>query len=164
MGSTFEEKKKGDDIEDSGAKEYKEVSYKLFKLRDYQVKAPNGEFRCPFCSSRDEDDFDYTHLLQHAIRVAEGSISGKQRGKHAAMARYLAVDLAGEAKPEHDEQISDQDWVAPSPRKRSRSDSSKVSSIHLCIYLFSFIHFTIILPCLIFPALGFDFQFSMQYF
>lgn len=125
MGSSLKEH----DIQDSGVKEYKELSYKLFKLRDYKVKASNGDFRCPFCACKDDDEHDYTNLLQHAIRVAEGSITWKQRAKHSAMARYLAVDLANEVKAESEE--SDEDWVAPTPNKRSRSDTTtKVVHFH----------------------------------
>lgn len=120
MGSSVKEQ----DIPDSGVEEYKEMSYKLFKLQDHKVKASNGEFRCPFCACKDEDDYAYTNLLQHAIRVAEGSITGKQRARHAAMARYLAVDLADEFKAESEQ--SSEEWVASTPTKRSRSDTPKV--------------------------------------
>lgn len=140
MGSTLKEK--CNDIEDSGAKEYKEHSYKLFQLRDYKVRASNGEFRCPFCACKDEDDYEYTHLLQHAIRVAEGSINGKQRAKHAAMARYLAVDLvdlADEAKAE-DQQVSDEDWVAPAARNDQRLFFFFSENIHSSFELARFIY------------------------
>ncbi|KAH6794900.1 hypothetical protein C2S52_005377 [Perilla frutescens var. hirtella] len=48
--------------------------------------------------------------------LAEGSISRKQKAKHSAMARYLAIDLA---YSDDDDAVDDDADVA---RKRSRSD------------------------------------------
>lgn len=104
-------KEKSDDIDDSGINDYKELSYKLFQLHDYKVRDHSGEFVCPFCACKEEADYGYSHLLQHAIRVAEGSLSRKQRAKHYAMAKYLAFDLAVELKEEAH---------TPTARKRSR--------------------------------------------
>ncbi|KAL8497221.1 hypothetical protein ACS0TY_020782 [Phlomoides rotata] len=96
MGSKNDEES---DISDSEMNEYKEVTYKLLKFRTHKVRAPNGKFRCPFCGDK-EQVFQYTLLLQHAIRVAEGSEdSAKQRANHFAMATYLVTDLADEAEP-----------------------------------------------------------------
>ncbi|KAH6794862.1 hypothetical protein C2S52_005339 [Perilla frutescens var. hirtella] len=94
-----------------------EIYYKFFKVGDFKVRGCNGEFRCPFnCSCNEEDDLRYTHLLRHAIRVAEGSISRKQRAKHSAMASFLAFDLANEVEAEADQQLSN---------KRSRVEREK---------------------------------------
>lgn len=96
MGSKNDEES---DISDSEINEYKEVTYKLLKFRTHKIRAPNGKFRCPFCGDK-EQVFQYTLLLQHAIRVAEGSEdSAKQRANHFAMATYLVTDLADEAEP-----------------------------------------------------------------
>lgn len=108
-------KEKCDDIDDSGINDYKELSYKLFQLHDYKVRGHHGEFACPFCACKEEADYGYSHLLQHAIRVAEGSLSRKQRAKHYAMAKYLAFDLAVELKEEADHRAQ-----TPTARKRSR--------------------------------------------
>ncbi|XP_057787852.1 factor of DNA methylation 1-like [Salvia miltiorrhiza] len=123
MGSSLKEQ----DIGEWEVEEHKELSYKRFKLRDHKVRTSNGEFRCPFCACKDDDDYGYTNLLQHAIRVAEGSIRREQRAKHSAMARYLAVDLANEVQAEP-QQYSDEEWVRPTPTKRSRSGPAKNNS------------------------------------
>lgn len=135
-----------DDIEDSEVKEYKELNYRLFQLRDYKVRSSNGGFRCPICASesKDEDNYKYAHLLQHAIRLAEGSISGKQRAKHSAMARYLAVDLGNEVNTQEDKHFSHEERVASTSQKRSRSipdrhSSPKVVLFPLCIYIYMYI-------------------------
>ncbi|KAL1564047.1 factor of DNA methylation 1-like [Salvia divinorum] len=100
--------------------EMKEMSYKGFKVGDENVRASNGELRCPYCACKDRD-YDYTSLLQHAIRVSEGSLSVEQRAKHSAMARYLAIDLSNQSPQIY----SDEEWVPPKRTKRSTSVTAR---------------------------------------
>lgn len=114
-----------EEIKDSEVETYNELSYKRFQRGDYKVRADssNGGFRCPFCACEDEDGYTYFHLLQHAVYIAEDSKSGKQRVKHSAMAKYLAVDLDYEVKQYSD---SDSDSDSLPLMKRYRSATSKV--------------------------------------
>ncbi|KAH6755212.1 hypothetical protein C2S53_017470 [Perilla frutescens var. hirtella] len=129
--SSSNEEEDDDDLNDSQVDEYKELSYKLFQFKTYKLRGFSGELRCPFCVNYEgEDNCHHTHLLLHAVRVAEVSERGKQKANHFAMARYLAIDLADEVKAEA-EQLSrskdgkrlgeggEEDWTV---RKRLRLD------------------------------------------
>ncbi|KAI3463456.1 hypothetical protein Pfo_020119 [Paulownia fortunei] len=97
MGSSSDEES---DISDSEINEYKEKPYELLKAGTYKIRGPNGTLRCPFCAGKKKQDYQYNHLLQHAIGVAKGSAkSAKQRANHLALATYLETDLASEAEP-----------------------------------------------------------------
>ncbi|KAL8502056.1 hypothetical protein ACS0TY_021255 [Phlomoides rotata] len=100
MGDYLYEKCEEDeesDISDSEINQYKEAVHKLLKFKTYKIRGPNGDLRCPFCV--DVEKLEYHCLLEHTIRVAECSAeSGKQRASHFAMAKYLVIDLASEAK------------------------------------------------------------------
>ncbi|XP_057787847.1 factor of DNA methylation 5-like isoform X2 [Salvia miltiorrhiza] len=92
-----------DDLNDAQVTDYKQLSYKLFQYRTYKLRGSDGEFGCPFCDDyKDEHECKYTHLLLHAIRVAESEESGKHRANHFGMARFLAIDLGEEVKAEAD--------------------------------------------------------------
>ncbi|KAK4395392.1 Factor of DNA methylation 1 [Sesamum angolense] len=97
MGSSSDEES---DFSDSEINEYKEKPYELLKAGTYKVKGPNGSLRCPFCAGK-KQDYQYNHLLQHAIGVAKGSASrsAKQKANHLALATFLENDLANEAEP-----------------------------------------------------------------
>ncbi|XP_047949479.1 factor of DNA methylation 1-like [Salvia hispanica] len=97
--------------------EMKETCYKGFKAGNEKVKAADGKFTCPYCACKDQD-YDLASLLQHAIRVSEGSLSLHQRARHSAMARYLAIDISYQSP----EKYSDEDWV---PLKRPRTQVTK---------------------------------------
>ncbi|PIN04135.1 hypothetical protein CDL12_23335 [Handroanthus impetiginosus] len=97
MGSSSDSES---DISDSEINEYKEKPYELLKAGTYKVKGPNGSLRCPFCAGKKKQDYQYNHLLQHAIGVAKGSArSAKQRANHLALHEFLENDLANEAGP-----------------------------------------------------------------
>ncbi|KAI3455251.1 hypothetical protein Pfo_011914 [Paulownia fortunei] len=98
MGSSSDEES---DFSDSEIDEYKEKPYELLKAGTYKVKGPNGSLRCPFCAGKKKQDYQYNHLLQHAIGVAKGSAnrSAKQKANHLALATFLETDLANEAEP-----------------------------------------------------------------
>ncbi|KAL8497230.1 hypothetical protein ACS0TY_020787 [Phlomoides rotata] len=100
MGDYLYEKCEEDEefgISDSEINQYKEAVHKLLKFKTYKIRGPNGDLRCPFCV--DVEKLEYHRLLEHTIRVAECSAeSGKQRASHFAMAKYLVIDLASEAK------------------------------------------------------------------
>ncbi|XP_011073344.1 factor of DNA methylation 1 [Sesamum indicum] len=98
MGSSSDEES---DFSDSEINEYKEKPYELLKAGTYKVKGPNGSLRCPFCAGKKKQDYQYNHLLQHAIGVAKGSASrsAKQKANHLALATFLENDLANEAEP-----------------------------------------------------------------
>ncbi|XP_047952252.1 factor of DNA methylation 1-like [Salvia hispanica] len=100
--------------------EMKEMLYKGFKAGNEKVKASDGKFACPYCACKDQD-YDYVSLLQHAIRVSEGSLSLHQRARHSAMATYLAIDISYQSP----EKYSDDEWVPPKPTKRSRTQVTK---------------------------------------
>ncbi|GFQ06746.1 factor of DNA methylation 1 [Phtheirospermum japonicum] len=96
MGSSSEES----DISDSEINEYKEKPYELLKSGTYKIRGPNGTFRCPFCAGKKKQDYQFNHLLQHAIGSAKGTArSAKQRANHLALATYLEKDQATEAEP-----------------------------------------------------------------
>lgn len=99
MGSSSSEEES--DFSDSEIHEYKEKPYELLKAGTYKVKGPNGSLRCPFCAGRKKQDYQYNHLLQHAIGVAKGSASrsSKQKANHLALATFLEKDMASEAEP-----------------------------------------------------------------
>ncbi|XVE70166.1 hypothetical protein DITRI_Ditri10aG0050400 [Diplodiscus trichospermus] len=87
------------DISESEINEYKEKPYEQLRSGKYKVKALNGNLRCPFCAGKKKQDYKYKDLLQHASGVGKGSAnrSAIQRANHLALAKYLEVDLAGEA-------------------------------------------------------------------
>ncbi|XP_051136179.1 factor of DNA methylation 1-like [Andrographis paniculata] len=98
MGSSSDEES---DISDSEIDEYKEKPYELLKSGTYKLKRPNGTLRCPFCAGKKKQDYQYNHLLQHAIGAAKGSSnrSAKQKANHLALATFLETELANEAEP-----------------------------------------------------------------
>ncbi|GMI81991.1 factor of DNA methylation 1, IDN2 PARALOG 1, INVOLVED IN DE NOVO 2 (IDN2) - LIKE 1 [Hibiscus trionum] len=87
------------EFSDSEINEYKEKPYEELRSGKYKVKALNGSLRCPFCAGKKKQDYKYKDLLQHASGVGKGSAnrSAKQKANHLALAKYLEVDLAGEA-------------------------------------------------------------------
>ncbi|KAL3618369.1 hypothetical protein CASFOL_038690 [Castilleja foliolosa] len=96
MGSSSEES----EISDSEINEYKEKPYGLLKSGTYKIRGPNGTFRCPFCAGKKKQDYQFNHLLQHAIGSAKGTArSAKQRANHLALATYLEKDQATKAEP-----------------------------------------------------------------
>ncbi|XP_057787842.1 factor of DNA methylation 5-like [Salvia miltiorrhiza] len=111
--------------DDSQMNEYKQLSYKLFHFQTYRLfRGSNGEFGCPFCSYK---ECRYTHLLLHAVQVAEGHEPGKKRANHYAMARYLAIDLAHQLKAEAD-QLS---WSSEDGKLMTKGEIDKVRLHHL---------------------------------
>ncbi|KAH6831500.1 XH/XS domain-containing protein [Perilla frutescens var. hirtella] len=98
MGSSSDEES---DFSDSEINEYKEKPYELLKAGTYKVKGPNGSLRCPFCAGKKKQDYQYNHLLQHAIGVAKGSASrsAKQKANHLALFTFLEKELADQAEP-----------------------------------------------------------------
>ncbi|XP_042012539.1 factor of DNA methylation 1-like [Salvia splendens] len=96
MGSSSEEEL---DVSDSEINEYKEKPYELLKAGTYKVQCTNGFFRCPFCAGKKKQDYQYSHLFQHAIGVTKGAASAKQKANHLALATFLEHDLANEAEP-----------------------------------------------------------------
>ncbi|KAL1551324.1 factor of DNA methylation 1-like [Salvia divinorum] len=99
MGSSSSDEES--DFSDSEINEYKEKPYELLKAGTYKVKGPKGFLRCPFCAGKKKQDYQYNHLLQHAIGVAKGasSRSAKQKANHLALATFLEKDMADEAEP-----------------------------------------------------------------
>ncbi|KAE8710933.1 Factor of DNA methylation 1 [Hibiscus syriacus] len=87
------------DFSDSEINEYMEKPYEELRSGKYKVKALNGSLRCPFCAGKKKQDYKFKDLLQHASGVSKGSAnrSAKQKANHLALAKYLEVDLAGEA-------------------------------------------------------------------
>ncbi|XP_042066191.1 factor of DNA methylation 1-like [Salvia splendens] len=114
MGSSTSDEES--DFSDSEINEYKEKPYELLKAGTYKVKGPKGFLRCPFCAGRKKQDYQYNHLLQHAIGVAKGaaSRSAKQKANHLALATFLEKDMASEAEPMPQPSIS---IPAPKPEK-----------------------------------------------
>ncbi|OMO61765.1 hypothetical protein CCACVL1_23265 [Corchorus capsularis] len=88
------------DISDTEIDDYKEVQYEQLKSNKFVVKKPNGTFRCPFCLGKKKQEYGYRDILQHATGVGAASSikkSGKKRGQHLALAKYLKEDVATEA-------------------------------------------------------------------
>ncbi|XP_042052638.1 factor of DNA methylation 1-like [Salvia splendens] len=114
MGSSSSDEES--DFSDSEINEYKEKPYELLKAGTYKVKGPKGSLRCPFCAGKKKQDYQYNHLLQHAIGVAKGaaSRSAKQKANHLALATFLEKDMADEAEPMPQPTIS---IPAPKPEK-----------------------------------------------
>lgn len=124
MGNSLHEE--CNDLNDSQVNEYKELSYKLFQFRTHELRCSNGGFGCPFCDYKEEHENHYIHLLLHAVRVGEGgSVSGKQRANHLAMAKYLVNDLGDEVKEEAYRLSRSEDGNSLN-RKRTDEDGSKV--------------------------------------
>ncbi|KAK6120463.1 hypothetical protein DH2020_045800 [Rehmannia glutinosa] len=89
------------DFSDSEISEYREKPYELLTDGTYKVRGPNGSLRCPFCAGKKKQDYQYNHLLQHAIGVAKGSASrsAKQKANHLALVTFLETDLSNEVEP-----------------------------------------------------------------
>ncbi|KAE8697866.1 putative Aquaporin NIP1.1 [Hibiscus syriacus] len=87
------------DFSDSETNEYMEKPYEELRSGKYKVKALKGSLRCPFCAGKKKQDYKFKDLLQHASGVGKGSAnrSAKQNANHLALAKYLEVDLVGEA-------------------------------------------------------------------
>ncbi|OMO90895.1 hypothetical protein COLO4_18777 [Corchorus olitorius] len=88
------------DISDTEIDDYIEVQYEQLKSNKYVVKKPNGTFRCPFCLGKKKQEYGYRDILQHATGVGAASSikkSGKKRGQHLALAKFLKEDVATEA-------------------------------------------------------------------
>ncbi|KAL6563166.1 hypothetical protein OROHE_005753 [Orobanche hederae] len=97
MGSSSSDES---DISDSEISEYKEKPYELLKTGTYKIRGPNGTFRCPFCAGKKKQDYQFNHLLQHAIGSGKGTArSAKQRANHLALATYMENDLGIEVEP-----------------------------------------------------------------
>ncbi|CAI0420755.1 unnamed protein product [Linum tenue] len=88
----------GEDISDSEIDDHVDEPYHQLRSGELKVKV-NGILRCPFCAGKKKQDYKYKDLLQHASGVGKGaaSRSGRQKADHLALAKYLQVDLAGEA-------------------------------------------------------------------
>ncbi|GER57518.1 XH/XS domain-containing protein [Striga asiatica] len=88
------------DISDSEINEYKEKPYELLKAGTYKIRGPNGSFRCPFCAGKKKQDYQFNHLLQHAIGSGKGTArSAKMRANHLALAAFLENDQGIEVQP-----------------------------------------------------------------
>ncbi|KAL6570433.1 hypothetical protein OROMI_014947 [Orobanche minor] len=97
MGSSSSDES---DISDTEISEYKEKPYELLKTGTYKIRGPNGTFRCPFCAGKKKQDYQFNHLLQHAIGSGKGTArSAKQRANHLALATYMENDLGIEVEP-----------------------------------------------------------------
>ncbi|KAK6139550.1 hypothetical protein DH2020_026696 [Rehmannia glutinosa] len=71
------------------------MSYPL-KDGTYKVRGPNGSLRCPFCAGKKKQDYQYNHLLQHAIGVAKKC---KAESKPSCTCYILETDLSNEVEP-----------------------------------------------------------------
>ncbi|CAA7018012.1 unnamed protein product [Microthlaspi erraticum] len=80
------------EISDSEIDEFSEIRYEQIQKGNYKVKV-KGRLRCPFCPGKKKQDYKYKELLAHASGVS------KQKANHLALAKYLEIDLAGEAGP-----------------------------------------------------------------
>ncbi|CAL9123490.1 unnamed protein product [Musa textilis] len=83
------------DVSDSEVEDYEEECYQALKTGNHRIRNPDGTFRCPFCTGKKKQDYQYKDLLQHATGIgASSSRKGSQKAHHRAFARFLQLDLA----------------------------------------------------------------------
>ncbi|RZS16123.1 hypothetical protein BHM03_00048076 [Ensete ventricosum] len=83
------------DVSDSEVEYYEEESYQALKTGNHRIRNPDGTFRCPFCTGKKKQDYQFKDLLQHATGIgASSSRKGSQKAHHRAFARFLQLDLA----------------------------------------------------------------------
>lgn len=82
----------GDHTKESELDKYEDRAYRQLKEKIYRTKRADGTFKCPFCIEKENQEYLYDDLLEHARRRGKGSINMdlKLQGQHLALASYLA--------------------------------------------------------------------------
>lgn len=84
-------------MSDSEVEDYEEESYAMLKAGKHRIRNPDGTFRCPFCTGKKKQDYQFKDLLQHATGIGASSScsrKGSLKAHHRAFARFLQHDLA----------------------------------------------------------------------
>ncbi|KAI3952353.1 hypothetical protein MKX01_005220 [Papaver californicum] len=85
------------DISETEMEDYEEKVYQKLQNGKFMVKLSDLKFRCPFCLGKRKQDYEYTHLVQHAKGAGKKGSSLKkfrEKAKHLALAMYLERDCA----------------------------------------------------------------------
>ncbi|XP_052204647.1 protein INVOLVED IN DE NOVO 2-like [Diospyros lotus] len=90
------------DISESEIEDYEVKEYEALKGGRHQVKVSDEAFTCPYCPKKQNQDFLFKELLQHAI--GEGTCTSKKqtaryRANHLALAKYMEKDIGAVASP-----------------------------------------------------------------
>ncbi|PKU68189.1 factor of DNA methylation 1-like [Dendrobium catenatum] len=83
------------EFSESELDDYADKAYLGFKDGNHRILNPDGTLRCPFCSGKKKQDYQFKDLLQHAIgRGSSTSRKAKEKANHLGFARFLQNDLA----------------------------------------------------------------------
>ncbi|XP_039129382.1 LOW QUALITY PROTEIN: protein INVOLVED IN DE NOVO 2-like [Dioscorea cayenensis subsp. rotundata] len=107
------------DISDSEIDHHEDKCYLNLQNKKYVVENANQTYRCPFCSGKKKQEYQYKDLLQHATALGASNRKGKVKAYHRAIVKFLKNDLTetggsssqlmvieeGSIRPELDEQF-----------------------------------------------------------
>ncbi|XP_072952613.1 factor of DNA methylation 5-like isoform X2 [Typha angustifolia] len=87
------------EVSDSEIDDYEAKFYSQLKAGHLIVKNTDSTYKCPFCSGKKKQGYNYKDLLQHASGIGASNRKAKVKATHRAVAKYLRDDLSETTTP-----------------------------------------------------------------
>ncbi|XP_078174214.1 factor of DNA methylation 1-like [Carex rostrata] len=82
------------EVSESEIDDYAEKAYSNLKEGGFKVKYGDSAYKCPFCTGKKKQAYNFKDLLQHATGIGASNRKAKEKATHLALAKYMKTDLA----------------------------------------------------------------------
>ncbi|XP_078176544.1 factor of DNA methylation 5-like [Carex rostrata] len=82
------------EVSESEIDDYAEKAYSKLKEGGFKVKCGDSAYKCPFCTGKKKQAYNFKDLLQHATGIGASNRKAKEKATHRALAKYMKIDLA----------------------------------------------------------------------